>query len=1020
MKFRKVNNITGWIVFAIAYFTYLKTMEATVSFWDCGEFLSCAYRLEVGHSPGAPLFMMLGRIFSLFAPSKQLVAIFVNSLSALMSGLTILFLFWTITHFAKRLIAQSEEALSAKSLIAILGAGIVGALAYAYSDTFWFSAVEAEVYASSSFFTAFVFWAVLKWEDNADSPHADRWLLLIFYMVGLSIGVHLLSLLTIPAVVMVYYFKKYTPSVRGGIIAFIVGCLILGFIQFGVIQYIPIIASKFELLFVNSFGLPFSSGALFFLLLIAVLMAWLLIWSRKKGKYFLHLGSLCLVFIFIGCYSSYVTYIIRSKADVPIDMGNPDNVMTLIPYLQRAQYGSTPLIYGPDFDSRVTAIDDDGPVYAAVQKDGKDHYELVDHKSTYEYDKERFFPRIWDFNDPNHINFYRSYLGLDKTEAPTGLDNQKFFWGYQMDWMYWRYFLWNYVGRENDFEGQGEANDGNWISGIKPVDRFFGRGDIDKLPVFYRTTPSRNQLYFLPFIIGILGLVYQSKKDKKNTIVVGLFFFFTGIAIVLYLNNTPLQPRERDYAYVSTYAFAIWIGLGVLSITHWLQKYLKGTSSAIAASLICLMAAPVLMASQEWDDHDRSQKTLARDHAFNMLSTCDSNAILITSGDNDTYPLWYLQEVEGYRTDVRIINVNLLGTDWQNDQLTFKVNDADAIPVIWKPEQYRGGKLNYIPYYAPPNVPSDKYFNIYDVIHFFSSGKNQVTNSSGDKMNFLPTKNIFIPLDKAAILKSGIVPLKDSGRIPAQINFVFNNNNATRGALALMNIIAGQAQTGWTRPIYFAGGVDKIGLDAYFQKEGILDKFVPETAEPAVGGIEPYADLDKTLNMFLHQYTFGKADGNKVYYDEKNRLIFLVYRQNAAELAMTLVEKGRKADAVKVLDHFLKSVSEHSLGYDILMYDHSMLFMLKAYYAAGAMDKAHYYGNKMLRNIRDEIKYFNSLKTSDQSGWNAATAEQNLNGLNFMVQSAQQAGDTATAKKWQQTFQAIIPPALARPAMQGQ
>jgi hypothetical protein len=718
MKFRKVNNIAGWVVFAIAYFVYLKTMEATVSLWDCGEFLSTAYKLEVGHSPGAPLFMLLGRLFSLLAPHKDLVAIFINSMSALMSGLTILFLFWTITHFAKKIFAAEESKLSANSLICIIGAGLVGALAYTFSDTFWFSAVEGEVYATSSFFTAFVFWAALKWEHVADEPHADRWLILIFYMMGLSIGVHLLNLLTIPAIVMIYYFRKYEPTLKGGVIAFLTGCCILGLVQIGIIQYMPIFASKFELLFVNSLGLPFNSGAIFFFVLLAALIIWLIIWSRKKGKYFLQLATLCVTFTIIG-YSSYVTYLIRAQVNVPINIGDPDNVMSLIPFLQRDQYGAQPIVSGPDFDSRVTAIDDGRAMYAAVQKNGKDEYVLVDHKPEYTFDKTRVFPRIWDFNDPAHVSFYRSYLDLGANEAPSGADNLHFFFDYQMNWMYWRYFMWNYAGRQNDMEGQGQAKDGNWISGIKPIDKFLGKGDVDQLPQSYRTNRARNQLYFLPFILGLIGVYFHFKKDKKNATIIAVLFFFTGIAIQLYINNVPLQPRERDYSYVSTYAFAVWIGLGVIACSEWLRKYAKGPTPAIAATAICLIAVPVLMASQEWDDHDRSEKTIARDHAFNMLSSCDSNAILITNGDNDTYPLWYLQEVEGYRTDVRIINVNLLGTDWQNEQLNYKMNDADPVPVIWKPDQYRGAKLNYIPVYEDPRLNKNQYYNLTEIIQFF-------------------------------------------------------------------------------------------------------------------------------------------------------------------------------------------------------------------------------------------------------------------------------------------------------------
>ncbi len=1009
MNFKKVNNIAGWLVFAIAYAVYLLTMEATVSLWDCGEFLSTAYRLEVGHSPGAPLFMMLGRIFSLFASSKEHVALLINSMSALMSGLTILFLFWTITHFARKLLAKDDTELGTGNLIAIIGAGIVGALAYTFSDTFWFSAVEGEVYATSSFFTAIVFWAVLKWEHNADEPHADRWLILIFYLMGLSIGVHLLNLLTIPAIVFVYYFKRYKFNIRGAVLTFIIGCAVLGLVQFGIIQYLPIFASKFELLFVNSFGMPFFSGAIFFLILLAAIMVFLVMWAKKKGKYLLQLGVLCFAFTTIG-YSSYVSIVLRSKADVPIDMGNPDNVMTLIPYLLREQYGSQPILFGPDFDSKVTEVKDGRAIYAGIKKDGKDYYELVDHKPEYEYDKVRFFPRIHDFNDPGHVAFYRAYLGLSDSDEPTAMDNQKFFWGYQMNWMYWRYFMWNYVGRQNDVAGQSEAQNGNWISGIKPIDKFFGRGDIDLMPDSLKNNKARNQLYFLPFILGIMGLVYQYKRDKQDTFILGLLFFFTGMAIQLFINNTPIQPRERDYSYVSTYAFAVWIGLGVLMVTDWFKKVSKGPAPAVIATLICIMAVPVLMAAQEWDDHDRSKKTIARDHAYNMLSSCDSNAILITYGDNDTYPLWYLQEIEGYRTDVRIINYNLLGTDWQNEQLNMKINKADSLPVIWTPDQYRGGKLSYLPYYEDPRIPKDRFFSLEEVIKFFTSDANKLPTRSGDRTSYLPTRNLMIPVDREAVLKSGLVKAADSATIPSEIRFVYNKGGAQRPDLALMNLLAGQAKTGWTRPIYMTDGTPNLGLDAYFQSEGVLRKFVPANKPQVIQGLAPYTDVNKNLDLFMNKFIYGGAKGDNIYYDEKNRLVFLVYRQNTAELALTLVAENRSADAVKVLDHLMNSVSEASMPYDILPYaPSSMRYIIDAYYRAGAPDKARKYGNRIAKGISDEIKYYNSLNDNSKDGMMNHLAQLNLSELNNMIMTATQAGDSTSARTWGQSLQALAP-----------
>lgn len=1016
-KFKLINNVSGWVVFAIAYIVYLMTMEPTVSFWDCGEFLSQAYKLEVGHSPGAPLFMLLGRIFSLFAWSTDSIAKCINSLSCLVSGLTILFLFWTITHFARRILIKGKETISGGTLLLIIGAGVVGALAYTFSDTFWFSAVEGEVYATSSFFTACIFWAALKWEDVADQPYADRWWVLIFFMIGLSVGVHLLSLLAIPAIVMIFYFKKFQPNLRGGIIALIVGGLLLGIVQVGVIQYLPTIASWFELFFVNSLHFPLNSGALIAVLLFIAGALYLINWSKKKGKYYVYLGTLCLVFTVLG-YSTYTCYLIRAQTAVPINVGQPDNVMSLIPYLQRAQYGSQPILYGPDFDSRVTKVNEGTPVYQAVKVDGHYEYKVVDHTPEYEFDKERFFPRVWDFNDPGHINFYRAYLGLGKNESPTSADNLSFFKDYQVNWMYWRYFMWNYAGRQNDIEGQGDPYYGNWISGIKPIDKILGKGDIDKLPESMRNNLAHNELYFLPFILGILGLLYQVKRDKDNAVIVGVFFFFTGLAVQLYINNTPLQPRERDYAYVSTYPFAMWIGLGVVFVADLLGRVVKKrTPAAALAIVICLVAVPVLMAQQEWDDHDRSLKTLARDHAYNMLSSCDSNAILITNGDNDTYPLWYLQEVEGYRTDVRIININLLGTDWMNDQIRYKENDAAAIPVIWTPKAYRGGRLNYIPVVPNPSLDPNQYYPLEQVIKFFSDPKNQISNGQGGQTSYIPTQNFSLKIDQQAVLKSGLVSMKDSTNIPPVIDFKLNKNTATRGDMALMNIVAGQAQTGWTRPIYVTGGTDFIGLDKYLQHEGMLEKFVPENPKPKIGGLTPDADIDKNIKLALNTFRFGLANTDKVYYDEKNRLILLVARQNYASLALSLNLMGRKEDAVKVMDHFMNSVSESSLPYDVLLYDNSMLQVIEAYYMAGATKQANKYTGKVEQSVKDIVHFFNGLSDSRQKkGYTPLLVQLNLQVLGQMSQMAQQYNDTATATRLQKTFQDIIPPMFRQPA----
>ncbi len=1012
MNFKKINNLTGWAVFAIALMVYFMTMERTVSFWDCGEFIATAYKLQVGHSPGAPLFMILGRVFALFATSKEHVALMVNSMSALVSAITILMLFWSITHFGRKFFSKERYAddLTQGNLIAIMGAGVVGALAYTFSDTFWFSAVEAEVYATSSCFTAVVFWAILKWEDSCNEPRADRWLVLIAYLIGLSIGVHLLSLLVLPTIALVYYFKRYEVKLSGAIIAFLIGGVLLALVQYGVIQYVPIFATKFELLFVNSFGLPLNSGALFFLVLLAGLIAFLLIWSKKKNRYVVHLGVLCLAFVNIGYVFSYIPTIIRAKAGVSINMTNPDNVLALVPYLQREQYGAQPLLSGPDFDSRTSLSDaEPKPVYAAIEKDGKVRYEEVGSKREYTYDKTRVFPRIWDNNDDNHVKFYREYLGLGPNDEPTGGDNIRFFMQYQINWMFWRYFMWNYSGRQNDIEGQGEAIAGNWISGIKPLDKFLGKGDIDKLSPGYKNNKARNQMYLLPFAIGLIGLVYQFTRNKLDGWIVLSLFFLTGIAVQLYINNTPMQPRERDYQYVAAYPFAMWIGFGVLAIREWLQRIVKNaTATAVLATLICLFAVPILMAAQEWDDHDRSQKTLAHDHAYNMLASCDSNAILITNGDNDTYPLWYIQEVEGFRKDVRILNYNLLGTDWQNAQMFKRVNNAAPIPVIWKATDFLGENLEITPFNADPRVPQNQYFPLEEVIHYITNPKNRAMSGDGKTRAFLPTKNFAQPLDKAALLKSGLVSAADSSYIPAEMQLQLSSSYATRAELSIMNIIAGVAKDGWRRPIYFANGIYPIGLQNYFQSEGLLNKVVPALRPSAVQGLPIMTNLDKNIELITKKFTLGGASGKNIYYDEKNKVMFIPYLLAAVDLANNLSFAERKADAIKVLDHILTQISETSYPYEMVIgYDRgSIPRIIDAYYRAGAQDKARALGNKMSKNLADLGRYYNDLSPNVKDGM-VQVMYFSISNFAQAANSASQFNDTEMADKWFNEVEAI-------------
>lgn len=717
--FNRINLITGWILFGISSIVYLLTMEPTTSFWDCGEFISTAFKQEVGHPPGAPFFMVLGRLFTLFAGGDvSKIAVTMNALSALASGFTILFLFWTITHLAKKIVIRDEDYTLAK-IVSVTGAGIVGALAYTFSDTFWFSAVEAEVYATSSLFTAFVFWAILKWENIAHEPHANRWLILIAFLMGLSIGVHLLNLLAIPAIVFVYYFKNYKPAITGIIISLLISVAILGAMMYIIIPGLVSIGTVFELMFINGFGLPYHSGLIFYFIALFVLLGFLIYLTHKKGKVLWNTILLGFTVIAIG-YSSYAVIVIRSVADTPLNESAPDSAFDLLRYLNREQYGQTPLFYGTYFNSPPVRIIDGNPLY--YKEDGK--YVKVKQRD-YEYDPEfkGFFPRMWS-ERPEHIEQYIFWAKMDESDLyqvqtdesgnpvrdrngkvsydrnnplnkPTFGQNLTFFFRYQVGYMYLRYFMWNFAGRQNDMQGNGELTKGNWISGINIIDEA-RLGPQDNLPDYMKNNKGRNKYYLLPLLLGIAGLVYQYQKQNKDFWVVTLLFVFTGFAILVYLNQYPFQPRERDYAYAgSFYAFAIWIGLGVLWIIELISKSHKSLVVSVASVILCTALVPGVMASENWDDHDRSGRYTARDFAYNYLNSCEENAVLFTNGDNDTFPLWYIQEVEGIRTDIRVINLSYFTADWYINQMKNRVYDSDPVKFGLSEKQYRQGTRDY-------------------------------------------------------------------------------------------------------------------------------------------------------------------------------------------------------------------------------------------------------------------------------------------------------------------------------------
>ena len=995
MNFNRINNIVGWIVCIIASGTYILTAEKTSSLWDTGEFISSCYKLQIPHPPGAPLFVLLGRFFIiLFGDDPMTAAKAVNIMSALASGFTILFLFWTITHFARKIVQKTSDALTGSQVAAIMGAGAVGALAYTFSDSFWYSAVEGEVYALSSFFTAIVFWAILKWEHAVDHVeqtriNPDRWIVFIFFMMGLSIGVHLLNLLTIPAIVIVYYYKRYKTSPMGVFWAFLIGCLITGVVQKVVIQYSINTAGWFDRLFVNSFGLPFFSGFIAFFILVALGIWWALKYAQRNNYSFLRLGMWCITFILIG-YSTYITTMIRSNADPAVDMYNVDNPMSLVGYLGREQYGDFPLLYGQKFTAQPIDYKETSTkwmkAHGRYEENGKDgHY-------VYEPDKMMLFPRVWDAsNDQGHGDYYASFLGIGKMQDgtyerdPNFGDNIKFFMGYQMYWMYFRYFMWNFSGKQNDVQGifTGNVRDGNWITGIPFIDNAM-YGDQSLMPDSGKNNKANNKLFLLPFILGIIGIIYQYKVDRKDAFVSFLLFFFTGIAIVLYLNQAGNQPRERDYAYVgSFYAFAIWIGLGVLQVRDWMSKVMSRSIATNLATAVCLLAVPVLMAAQEWDDHDRSKKTIARDLARNYLESCAPNAILFTFGDNDTYPLWYAQEVEKIRPDIRVINYSLLGIDWYINQMRYKVNESAPIDVIWNTEQIQGRKRDYIRYRALPNVPASQYFDLYDMMKNYvgSDDPGKMMATGGNEMiNTYPVKKVSVDVDPNVVKQNGTVTMTDA--VVDEMRFDIPKDILMKNDLAVLNVIAANK---WQRPIYFTAPFDELGFGSYLRKDGLTYRLVPVQGQQ----INTEWMLDKVMNKF----TSGNAQIPGVYFDEENRRHLNTIRSAYAELAFDLASKGRKEDARKTLEKGDKMFHESNFPYGHIsrgnMHNRNSIMYLEAAYRAEAFELAAKVLNAVRKDLQQQVKFYNSLSgaKAEWMAYDRRTTEEYLQALDRLQQA---------------------------------
>jgi Protein of unknown function (DUF2723) len=958
MNFKKVNTIAGWIVCAIACLVFILTREATVSFWDCGEFVPCAYKLEISHPPGAPLFILLGRLFIiLFSGSFDATvanahaAIQVNLLSAMSSGFTILFLFWTITHLARKLLVAKDEVISLEKMIVIIGAGAVGGLAFAFSDSFWFSAVEGIVFGVSPVFIASAFWAILKWEEQADQPRGDRWIVLLAFIVGLSIGVHLLSILSIPAIVMTYYFRRYSFSWRGAILAGILACVLTGVVQILVIQGTVKLIGFFELLFTNDMGLPFNSGSYFCLALFAAAIFFGVRYAIRKNRHLLELGLYCFAFLLIG-YSTYAVIIIRANAGPAINMQNVNNPIDLVAYLDRSQYGEWPVLRGADFTAKPTGTTDKGNIYDKDETTGK--YDVVGKKIGYEYDPGdiHWFTRIWDTdNSQGHVDYYKSWLGIDGTEPPSNLDNIKWLIGYQFNWMYWRYFLWNFAGRQNDIQGKGNPRDGNWISGISPLDNW-RLGDQDRLPDSLKNNKAHTTLFMLPLVLGILGLVYQWKRDRKSAGVVFLLYFFTGIAITLYLNQAGPQPRERDYSMVgSFYAFAIWIGLGVLFVYDLFKKKLSGVQSGVAAAGVCLLAVPVLMISQEWKAHDRSKKTLARDIAEDHLNSCGPDAILFSSADNDTYPLWYAQEVENIRPDVRVIVTTLLGTDWMIDQMRRRVNTSPPIPFSWSHDKYVGDNRNYIPFYDRGIVPKDSFMNLNDAMVFMASDSNRLQSEGGDPMNYFPTHNFYIPVDSGA-----------------RVEFRFAGNGLLKNDWAELNVIAANK---WQRPVCFTYPPYGLGLNNYVQDDGLVYSLVPQRQQNQNTG--QGVNVPKMYGNLMTKFKFGGAEKRDVYFDENGRRELMTIRHAFTELASALAAGGSKDSALAVLNYGYKMMDPSSAPYAMVSAGNSenieSLQYAYAYYLSGDNKMGDRIGAAIIKDCEQQLAYYGSLSEDAQASF---------------------------------------------------
>ena len=1052
-RFKLVDNILGWLAFFIAAFVYCSTIEPTASFWDCPEFITTGYKLEIGHPPGAPFFMLTANLFSQFASDPTQVAMMVNTMSALLSATCILFLFWTITHLTRKLILKDWSALTTAKLIAIEASGMVGALIYTFSDTFWFSAVEGEVYAYSSAFTAVVFWLILKWEDHADEPHSDRWLVLIMYMTGLSIGVHLLNLLCVSAIVLVFYYRKFpNANLKGSLIALALSFVLIAVILYGVVPGIITVGGWFELFFVNTLGCPFNTGVIIYIALLVATVIWAIYesytqksfkrtnisfllsvamlgvpfygygWSaffigivvlailwfvinRKvvNGKIKKPLVSariknttlLCMLMLMIG-YSSYAVIVIRSSANPPMDQNSPEDIFTLGSYLSRDQYGDNPLLYGQAYTSQVKLDIEDGmckprieygaPIYQRKEKatpDEKDSYFVVSRDRDYVYEQNMLFPRMWS---SSHAQAYESWMGgvdgkqvpYDRcgepmtVKVPTMMENLRFFLSYQCNFMYWRYFMWNFAGRQNDVQGNGELEHGNWLTGISWFDNL-RLGDQSKLPDDLKNNKGHNVFYCLPLLLGLIGLFWQAYRGQRGIRqfwVVFFLFFMTGLAIVLYLNQTPMQPRERDYAYAgSFYAFAIWCGIGVAAIIDLLKKYAKlnGTAVAAVVSILCLLV-PVQMASQTWDDHDRSGRYVCRDFGQNYLMSLQDkgNPIIFTNGDNDTFPLWYNQEVEGVRTDARVCNLSYLQTDWYIDQMCRDAYNSPAVPITWPRLDYCSGTNEYVE--VVPELKSQ-------ILEFYKTNPEEAKAQFGDNpfevknvmknwvrskdedLHVIPTDTLYITIDKEAVKKSGMMMATDS--IPDKMVISLKGKNALyKGDLMMLEMLA---QCNWTRPVYVAitvGSENYMNLGDNFVQEGLANRITPFTTNTA--GASNF-DTERVYTNMMTRFKYGGIDKKGIYLDETVMRMCYTHRRLFAQLALHLVAESKFDKAKKVLAYADKMIPAYNVPMNYLS---GGLDIAKAYALVGNKAKAAEYTKAVFNNAHQYMVWYNSLTGS--------------------------------------------------------